>query len=106
MSDVNACIVMTTVSDEAQADKIARAVLEARLAACAQIQGIRSHYWWNGEINKEAEQLVCFKTTADKYGALEKVIVANHTYDTPEILQVPVTAGLEKYLGWLQKETS
>jgi periplasmic divalent cation tolerance protein len=106
MSDVNACVVMTAVSDEEQADKIARAVLEARLAACVQVQGIRSYYWWNGKINKDTEQLVCFKTTTDKYGALEKAIVANHTYDTPEILQVPVTAGLAKYLGWMQKETS
>ena len=106
MGAVNACVVMTAVSDEEQAERIATAVLEARLAACVQIQGIKSFYWWNGKINKDAEQLVCFKTTADKYGALEQTIVANHTYDTPEILQVPVTAGLEKYLGWLQKETS
>jgi periplasmic divalent cation tolerance protein len=106
MSAVNACVVMTTVPNEEQAERIARAVLEARLAACVQIQRICSYYWWSGAINKDAEQLVCFKTTTDKYGALEQAIVANHTYDTPEILQVPVTTGLEKYLGWLQKETS
>jgi periplasmic divalent cation tolerance protein len=106
VSDVNACIVMTSVSDQEQAEKIAKAVLEARLAACVQIQGITSHYWWNGKINKDAEQLVCFKTSVDKYEALEKAIVANHSYETPEILQVPVVAGLEKYLGWIRKETS
>lgn len=76
------------------------------MRACVQIQEIKSYYWWNGEINKDAEQLVCFKTTTDKYGALERTIIANHTYDTPEILQVPVTAGFEKYLGWIQKETN
>lgn len=54
----------------------------------------------------DAEQLVCFKTSTDKYEALEKVIVANHSYETPEILQVSVTAGSEKYLGWIRKETS
>jgi periplasmic divalent cation tolerance protein len=106
MSDVNACIVMTTVPDEAQAEKMAKAVLEARLAACVQIQGIKSYYWWNGAINNDAEQLVFFKTSADKYGALEEAILANHSYDTPEILRVPVTAGLQKYLRWIEKETS
>jgi periplasmic divalent cation tolerance protein len=106
VSDINACIVMTSVSDQEQAEKIAKAVLEGRLAACVQIQEITSHYWWNGKTNKDAEQLVCVKTSADKYEALEKAIVANHSYDTPEILQVPVVAGFEKYLGWIRKETS
>jgi periplasmic divalent cation tolerance protein len=106
MSEINACIVMTSVPDQEQAEKMAKAVLEARLAACVQIQGITSHYWWNGKINKDAEQLICFKTSADKYDALEKAIIANHSYDTPEILQVPVVAGFEKYLGWIRKETS
>jgi periplasmic divalent cation tolerance protein len=102
---VNACIVMTAVSNKEQAEKIAIVVLEARLAACVQIQGINSYYWWDGEIKNDAEQLIYFKTTADKYGALEQAIMANHSYDTPEILQVPVTAGLDRYLDWIKKET-
>jgi periplasmic divalent cation tolerance protein len=97
---------MTTVANKEQAEKIARAVLEARLAACVQIQEVTSFYWWDGKINRDAEQLLYFKTTATHYAALEAAIIANHPYDTPEILQVPVERGFEKYLTWMQRETS
>ncbi|MGA2056176.1 MAG: divalent-cation tolerance protein CutA [Bradyrhizobium sp.] len=106
MNRTKACVVMTTVSDREQAEKIARMVLEARLAACVQIQEITSYYWWDGKISREGEQLLYLKTTPDKYQALEALLIANHSYETPEILQLPVEAGFEKYLGWIQKETS
>lgn len=99
-----ACVVMTTVSNKEQAEKLANMVLEARLAACVQIQEITSYYRWDGRINRDGEQLLYFKTTSDKYQALEALLVANHSYDTPEILQLPVAAGFEKYLGWMQRE--
>jgi periplasmic divalent cation tolerance protein len=106
MNDARACLVMTTVPNKEQAEKIARAVLEARLAACVQIQEITSFYWWDGKINRDAEQLLYLKTTAKHYTALEAAIIANHTYDTPEILQMPIERGFEKYLDWMQRETS
>lgn len=106
MNSGRACVVMTTVANREQAEKLARIVLEAHLAACVQIQEIASHYWWNGKINQDTEQLVYLKTTPDKYQALEALLVVNHSYDTPEILQLPVVAGLERYLAWIQKETS
>lgn len=104
MNSGKACVVMTTVSNREQAEKLARTVLEARLVACVQIQEIASYYWWDGKINHDAEQLLYLKTTSDKYPALEALLVASHSYDTPEILQLPVEAGYEKYLGWMQKE--
>lgn len=104
MSHTRACVVMTTVSNREQAEKLARSVLEARLAACVQIQDITSFYWWDGKINRDAEQLLYLKTTADKYPALEAHLVANHSYDTPEVLRLPVEAGFEKYLRWMEKE--
>lgn len=104
MNSEKACVVMTTVSNREQAEELARIVLEARLAACVQIQGIASYYWWDGEINHDTEQLLYLKTTSDKYPVLEALLVANHSYDTPEILQLPVEAGFEKYLGWMRKE--
>jgi periplasmic divalent cation tolerance protein len=104
MSHTRACVVMTTVSNKDQAEKLARSVLEARLAACVQIQDITSYYWWDEKINRDAEQLLFLKTTVDKYQALEAHLVANHSYDTPEILRLPVEAGFEKYLGWMEKE--
>jgi periplasmic divalent cation tolerance protein len=95
---------MTTLSNKEEAEKLARGVLEARLAACVQIQEVTSYYWWDEKINREPEQLLYLKTTSDKYQALESWLVANHSYDTPEILQLPVDAGFAKYLSWMQKE--
>ena len=76
------------------------------MAACVQIQEITSFYWWDGKINRDAEQLLYLKTTAKHYAALEAAIIANHVYDTPEILQLPIERGFEKYLNWMQRETS
>ena len=105
MNSRRPCVVMTTVSNRGQAEKLARTVLEARLAACVQIQEVASYYWWDGKINQDTEQLLYLKTTGDKYQALEALLIANHSYDTPEILQLGVEAGFEKYLQWMQKET-
>jgi periplasmic divalent cation tolerance protein len=99
-------MVMTTTASQDQAEKIAKVVLEARLAACVQIQEITSYYWWDGKINRDAEQLMYFKTTAQHYQELEAAIIANHGYDTPEVLLVPVERGFEKYLSWMQRETA
>src|ERR1700761_4775351 len=104
MNPKQACVVMTTVSKKEQAEKLARAVLEARLAACVQIQEITSYYWWDQKINREPEQLLYLKTPSDKYRELEAWLATNHSYDTPEILQLPVAAGFAKYLDWMQKE--
>jgi len=105
MSEASACVVMTTTANKEQAEKIARVVLEARLAACVQIQDVTSYYWWDGKINRDAEQLLYLKTTPEHYLALEAAIVANHPYDTPEIIQLPVERGFGKYLSWMQSET-
>jgi periplasmic divalent cation tolerance protein len=106
MSEVEACVVMTTAPDATLAEKIARTVLEARLAACVQIQPITSFYWWDGRINSDAEHLIYLKTTADSYAALEQAIVKIHPYDTPEIIRLPIEQGLAKYLAWVAKETA
>jgi periplasmic divalent cation tolerance protein len=105
MADVDACVVMTTAPSKEQAEKIAMAALEARLAACVQIQAITSYYWWEGKIENGNEQLIYLKTTRDKYEALEAAILKIHPYDTPEILCLPVEGGLKKYLAWMVKET-
>ena len=105
MSHTRACVVMTTVPNKEQAEKVARAALVARLAACVQVQDVTSYYWWEDKINRDGEQLLYLKTTPDKYEALEALLIENHSYDTPEMLQLPVERGLEKYLSWMQKET-
>jgi periplasmic divalent cation tolerance protein len=104
MSRTEACVVMTTAPNKEAAEKLARSALEARLAACVQIQEITSYYWWDNTINREPEQLLYLKTTSEKYQALEALILANHAYDTPELLQLPVERGFENYLGWMRSE--
>lgn len=105
MSDTEACVVVTTAPSKEVAEAIARTALEARLAACAQIQAIASLYWWDGKITSDAEQLISFKTATQRYADLEALIVKLHPYDTPEIIRLPITQGLPKYLAWLARET-
>lgn len=100
-----ACIVITTVADEQQARALATAVIEARLAACAQTMPVSSCYRWDGKIVNDSELLILFKTAADKYPELEAKILKLHSYDTPEIIRVPVDGGFSKYLAWVESET-
>lgn len=106
MTDVKACVVMTTLPSREAAETLARSVLEARLAACVQIQAIDSFYWWDGKISSEPELLVYFKTTAERYAALEQAIRNEHPYDTPEIIRLAVDGGAERYLAWVARETT
>lgn len=101
-----ACVVMTTVADRDAAERIAHAVLEARLAACVQVQPITSYYRWQGRIETGAEQLLYFKTTTERYEALEHKLLELHAYDTPEIIRLPVDGGSREYLAWIADETA
>jgi periplasmic divalent cation tolerance protein len=95
-------IVLVTAPDLKTARALAKAALQAKLIACANlIPKIESHYWWQGKIESGAEVLLVLKTQKSKLAALEKLIVARHPYDTPEFLVLPVSAGNQKYLGWL-----
>ena len=99
--------VVTTTETETDAQTIARAVVEKRLAGCAQIVGpITSVFWWQGQIEMAEEWLCVIKSRCDLYAALEQSILAVHPYDVPEILAIPVTAGSKGYLEWLDSETS
>ncbi|HEY0236234.1 MAG TPA: divalent-cation tolerance protein CutA [Afipia sp.] len=102
----DACIVMTTVAGEQQAKAMATAVIEARLAACAQTMPITSCYWWDGKVVNDTELLILFKTMADNYPALEAKIVSLHSYDTPEVIRLPIGGGFGKYLAWIETETN
>jgi periplasmic divalent cation tolerance protein len=104
MNGIEACVVMVTAPNTDEAERLAVATLQARLAACVQLQPIASHYWWDGKITSDAEMLLLFKTTAAKFDALRQLITSLHSYDTPEVIQLPVTAGADKYLAWIAKE--
>lgn len=97
--------VITTTATKGDAHKIARAVVEARLAGCVQIVGpISSVYRWAGQIEEADEWLCLVKSRADLFDALEQAIRAAHPYDVPEVLAVPVVAGSKSYLNWLGSE--
>ncbi len=95
-------LVLVTAPNLKTARALARAALEARLIACANlVPRVESHYRWQGQIERGAEVLLILKTTRARLAALEKLILARHPYDTPEILALPLRAGTERYLAWL-----
>jgi periplasmic divalent cation tolerance protein len=95
-------LVLVTAPDLKTARKLARTALTARLIACANlVPKIESHYRWQEKITSSTEVLLILKAPKSKWAALEKLIVAAHPYDTPEILVLPVSAGSKKYLDWL-----
>ncbi|MCL0049761.1 divalent-cation tolerance protein CutA [Peptococcaceae bacterium] len=97
--------VFTTTEKEEDAKKIAKTIVEERLAACVQILGpITSTYWWKESIETSKEWLLFIKSKKSMYEELEKAIKSIHPYQVPEIIAVPVTAGSKDYLGWLKKE--
>src|SRR5260221_379475 len=97
-------LVLVTAPDLKTARSLAKAALEARLAACANlIPRIESHYWWQGKLEQSAEVLLLFKTSSRKLAALEKCILAKHPYDTPEFLVTKLSKGTERYLRWLSE---
>src|SRR5262245_7823150 len=97
-------VVLVTAPDAKTGRGLAAAALKSRLVACANLlPKIESHYWWQGKLESSAEVLIIFKTTKANLKKLEKLIVANHPYDTPEFLVLPILAGNRRYLDWLSK---
>jgi periplasmic divalent cation tolerance protein len=99
-------VVMVTTANEEEAVRIGRALVEANLAACANIvPRVRSVYRWEGKLADEQEALILIKSRVELFGSLEREIVRLHSYSIPEVLAVPITAGSAKYLNWLRVET-
>jgi len=97
--------VMTTASSVEEAQQIARTLVERRLAACVQVLGpIRSSYWWQGKVETDEEWQCAAKTRRDLFEDVVKTIKEVHSYEVPEILAVPVAAGSQPYLEWLESE--
>jgi periplasmic divalent cation tolerance protein len=97
-------VVLVTAPDMKIARRLARAALAARLIACANLlPRIESHYWWQGKIESGAEVLLVLKTATARLAALEKLIVAEHPYDTPEFLVLPISRGTKRYLDWVEQ---
>ncbi len=95
-------LALVTSPDLKTARRLAREALRLRLIACANlVPKIESHYRWRGKVEKSNEVLLLLKTSRRRLAALEKFIMANHPYDTPEFLVVDLDAGNGRYLQWL-----
>jgi periplasmic divalent cation tolerance protein len=98
-------VVFSACDSEEQAGRIARSLVEQRLAACVNIvPGARSIYRWKGQIEDAAEWVLIIKSRRDLMDKLRVAIGKIHTYEVPELLAVPVVDGSESYLAWLDRE--
>jgi periplasmic divalent cation tolerance protein len=98
--------VQTTTDSRAEAIELARAAVEARLAACGQVAGpVTSTYWWNDELERSEEWFVFLKTPADRYDELAAFLGERHSYDEPEIVATPIVSGSASFLSWIRDET-
>ena len=101
-----AIVVLVTVGSEQEAETIATALLEERLAACVNVTSpVRSLYRWEGRIADDREWQMVIKTQARLFEALSARVRALHSYDLPEIIALPVLAGTTDYVDWIQNET-
>ncbi|MGW2369525.1 divalent-cation tolerance protein CutA [Streptomyces sp. NPDC001667] len=99
-------VVTTTTDTEPKAHHLATEVINARLAACAQIYPVSSVYHWEGKVEQAREWRIDFKTRASLVAVLSDRIAELHDYDTPEVVAVPVVGGGAAYLGWVTEETA
>ena len=100
-----ALVVITALGNEADARTLVTALVEERLVACGTLlSGARSIYRWEGRVREEPEVVVLLKTDVAKWDALRAAVERQHPYKVPELLAVPVTHGLDRYLSWLGNE--
>ena len=101
-----ALIAFCTCPDRAQAESLARALVERRLAACVSLlTGVHSVYRWQGQVEQAEEVQLLIKTTADAFPALQAAVLELHPYELPELVAVEVAAGLAPYLAWIGEST-
>jgi periplasmic divalent cation tolerance protein len=95
-------VVLSTCAEEADAERLARALVEGRLAACVNVvPRVRSFYHWKGQLDSGVECLLIIKTSRDLFPAVRAEMEKLHPYELPELLALPVVAGAENYLSWL-----
>ena len=107
MPHTDAIVVLTTVASDEEGVRLVRALLERRLIACGTLlPGARSLYRWQGKIADEREVVLLLKTRSARLETLQAAFGELHPYKVPELLALPVSAGLSKYLEWISSETS
>ncbi len=98
--------VQTTTDSREDANRLARGVVEARLAACVQTVGpVTSTYWWEEQVQQDEEFLLLMKIDADRYDDLAEYLTENHSYAVPELIAISIVEGGADYLSWISEET-
>ena len=96
-------IVLTTTPDKVEAERLARTIVDAKLAACVQIlPQMTSVYFWEGKAQTEPEHLLLIKTLEERFDELSAFIKTHHSYDVPEIVAIDADKVSEAYLNWIQ----
>lgn len=102
-----ACVVLCTAPDNTTAQKLAEYVVNKQLAACVNIlPQVKSVYRWQGAVQNDSELLLVIKTSTAGYSKLEQALQAQHPYDVPEIIVLPMSNGLPAYLNWLHESVA
>lgn len=103
----DALLIFCTCPDAESADRIARTLVDERLAACVnRLPGVTSVYRWQGEVHEDSEVLLLIKTRGELFEPLRARLVALHPYEVPEVIALEVAAGHAPYLDWLRRETT
>lgn len=106
MESTECIVVLVTVSSREEGERIATAVVGEELAACVNILGpIESIYRWDNQVQRDQELLLIIKTRATLAGELEARVRALHSYQTPEVIALPITSGSQNYLDWVRSAT-
>jgi len=99
-------VIFVTAKDQEEGGRIARALLEEKLAACVNISaGIKSLFWWEGQIDTGEEVLLLIKSKKKLLPKILKTVKKHHSYTVPEIIALPIVAGSKDYLQWVENET-
>lgn len=97
-------LVMITCPSKEEAERVAKRLVEAKLAACVSVAtGLRSFFWWKGRVEETEEVLMLVKTRLDELDRLASEVKALHSYEVPEVVALPIVGGLRDYLRWLDE---
>lgn len=100
-------VVLVTAATEKEAEQITEILLQAKKAACVNIvHGVKSHFWWNGELDDADETLLIIKTKTAVLPELIELVKGAHSYTVPEIIALPIISGSEDYLEWINVEVN
>ncbi|MEA5598528.1 divalent-cation tolerance protein CutA [Rivularia sp. UHCC 0363] len=104
MDNTECGIVLVTTGSQQEAEKIANALVEAKLAACVSFTSINSIYTWQGKVSKDQEWQLFIKTDLTRFPTVEAKILELHSYEVPEIIVLPIIKGHQPYLQWIAQQ--